>query len=161
MAFSFLSRKKQHDAAPYLRRLVDLTIPNPPVASEYRSGRRYNRSIPVMVGPFDPNGENQSDFQFAITKDIVDLGLGIITTHELDMDEVTIAFWLREADMETPYFFRGTIQGCTPIGGPFWQVGLGVEEFLNADYPMIVERLTPVVAQLVRRAEVSLAEPTA
>lgn len=161
MVFSFLTCKKQHDAAPYLRRLVDVTVPNPPVNSEYRSGRRYNRSIPVIVGPFDPKGRNHDHFQFAMTKDIVDFGLGIITTSELDAREVTIAVWLPADDMVTPYYFRGTVQSCAPMGGPFWQVGIEVKEFLNVEYPKIVESLAPLAEQLIAQEEVSLAGPTA
>ena len=144
-----------------MRRIVDLTIPNPPVASEYRSERRYNRSIPLVIGPFDPKVWNQDDFQFAITKDIVDFGVGIITTNEIALDEVTLAMWLPADDMATPYYFRGTVQECAPIGGPFWQVGIEIQEFLNAEYPRIVERMKPLAAQLVAREEVSVAGPTA
>ena len=157
MVFSFLSCKKQHDAATYLRRLLDLTVPNPPVASEYRSGRRHNRSLPILLGPFDPDGQNQDDFQFAMTKDIVDFGLGIITTNELAMEEVTFAVWIPADDTTAPYYFRGTVQSCAPMGGPFWQVGIEIQDFLNAEYPQIVENLAPLAAQLVVREEGSYA----
>ena len=101
-----------------------------------------------MIGPFDRKARNKEEFHFAFTKDIVDSGIGLITTTKLPHGDVTFAFWPPNEEAATPYYFRGSVVSCVPFGGPFWQVGVEVNEFLNTEHPKIVERLTPLAAKL-------------
>ncbi len=113
-----------------------------------------------MIGRFDRKGKNEEDFQFAVTKDIVDFGVGVVTTNEIPPGDVTFAYWPPDEAAADPYYFRGRVVSCEPIGGPFWQVGVEVSEFLNTEYPQIVERLRPLAAQLATHHEANLTAAT-
>jgi hypothetical protein len=113
-----------------------------------------------MIGPFDRKGKNKEDFQFALTKDIVDSGVGVITTNEIPSGDVTIAYWPPNEEAADPNYFRGKVVSCASMGGPFWQVGIEVSEFLNTEYPTIVDRLRPLAAQLATHQDADLTAAT-
>lgn len=126
-----------------------MTSPNIPTVDEGRSERRYNRSIPVLVCPWDGEELVVEKCVTAITKDMSDRGLSLILHHPLSGDQVIIGFWLPAADMEEPWFFRAGRRSACPLGGGFWQIGFELREYMNREWREKLEALQPAARQLV------------
>ena len=67
--FGFGSKEIQ-EALPVLRRIVDATIPNKPVADDTRVERRFNRSLACVLTPLMKSKPELAESLMAITQDI-------------------------------------------------------------------------------------------
>lgn len=75
---SFFVRKKQIDASPKLRRIMDMTVPNRPVSNETRGDNRYNRSLPALVCPWDGRAPKVDEHTVGIVQDLSDRGMSVL-----------------------------------------------------------------------------------
>src|SRR3990172_8483421 len=123
--FSFSARKTRVDLQRYVRRLIDLTIPNRPGSTNVeRYENRHNRVIPALLCPWEGNAPIVSRAVTAITKDLADRGVGLILADPFDATEVVVGFYHREATASQPWFFRGVRRTSVPVGGGFWLFGI-------------------------------------
>jgi len=154
MAFSFKERNKQIELRNCLRRIVDITSPNlPPLEGDARSDNRYNRTIPVLLAPWEDDGPVVDESATALTKDFSELGIALVLHQPFRAEQVVIAFRLSsEPRLEvgsTLYFVLGSVRQNAPIGGGFWQLGIMLTDLLNrADLPQL-EPLVSITSDLV------------
>jgi len=164
MVFFFKERKKQVDLCNCLRRIVDTTCPNlPPPGGDSRSDDRHNRTLPVLLAPWEDGGPLVNESSMALTKDFSDLGLALVLHQPFRAEEVVIVFRLASDPQRelgsTLYFVLGTVRRNTSIGGGFWQLGIQLKELLNrGDWPQL-EPLVPITSALLPSPADELREP--
>ena len=146
--FSFC-RNRSEEAAPFLRKIIDLTTPNQTLNTDCRMARRYNRSLPVVYSPWTKKGHDSNYIGIGFTSDMSDAGIGIITQTEIEFSEIVVALFL-ERDMDVPWYFRTQIRTRRePIQG-FNHYGLQIEEFLNDKQRKKTRSFDETVWQLLR-----------
>ncbi|MEM7478569.1 MAG: hypothetical protein AAF483_26600 [Planctomycetota bacterium] len=150
--FSFGS-KKVVDAAPVLRRIVDLTIPNAPTADETRSERRFNRTLPLVLTPTKKYTPQLSESVMGVTQDISDRGLGALSLEELPEGEYTVSLWPPGEQFEEPIHLLCMLVNCRPIAHGFWANGFCIQELLNLTYKAKLEKLDEIVSLALRPKE--------
>ncbi len=138
---SLSDRQKTVELAPYIRRLQDITIPNNPVPDCNRAEQRFNRALPVLICPWVEEQPVTDQMTIAVTKDISDLGLGLIRESPLNVQEIVVAFWLDYGDMSEPWHFKATVNSNQQLGGGFWLVGTSLDEFLTQNYREVLKPL--------------------
>ena len=147
--FSFLdTRKKANDLSPYMRRLCDLTVPN--LCNSIEQGRtenRYNRSLPVLLCAWKNGRPPAAQALFAITKDLSDRGLSVITQMPLE-GEFIVAFALPETEASEPWYFLGEACRSRAIGGGFWTTGIELSQFVTGTHRRDLAVLQPLAIQL-------------
>ena len=120
----FFKRKSQQvDVQSHLRRICDLTSPNLPHVNEGRADSRQNRTIPVLLAPWEGGKVDASEYVVALTKDIGDCGISVTRLGPLRVDRIAVGFWIPKVH-EEPYFFLGAKRQCSPIGAGFWSLGI-------------------------------------
>jgi len=144
--FSFGKRKKQMEVHKLIRRAVDVSSPNrPPSDGELRWENRSNRTIPVLLAPFEGGEPSVCEMTIALTKDFSGQGLALVLHQPFRAESVVIGFWA-EGEAE---FVLGEVRQNAPLGGGYWQVGLELTERIAvADYPALAA-LVPQAARLV------------
>jgi hypothetical protein len=146
----FTSRKKSVDFQRYVRRLIDLTSPIRACSTgTERFVTRNNRVIPTLVCPWENNTPTISKVVLAVTKDLGDQGVGIISNHPLDLKDVVVGFCHEEATASEPWFFLGVRRTSIPIGGGFWLSGIELTEFMNENWSTELEPLVPMARTLL------------
>jgi hypothetical protein len=147
--FSYDTRRRLGKVRGFLRQLVDLTSPNaPPLDGESRSEGRSNRSLPVLLAPWEHGEAVVDESTYAVTKDFSERGLSLTLPQPFKADEVVVGVWL-----ESPRFVLGEIRQNTPLGGGFWQLGVELSDFLDmAEYPQL-RSLVSLAARLVPHAK--------
>jgi len=149
--FSFQSTKKSINLQGYIRRICNGTTPNNTHASENEDGRsenRYNRTIPVLLCPWEVTEPRLEKLTTALTKDLCDRGVGLTLPHPFAADEIALGFNLGEPVMQEPWFFRAKLHRNTPLGGGFWLIGAELTEFLNDNYRYELEPLLKAAEKL-------------
>ena len=141
-----------------IRRAVDVSSPNhPPSDGELRWENRSNRTMPVLLAPFEGGEPSLHEMTIALTKNLSGQGLALVLHQPFRAESVVVGFW-GEGEAE---FVLGEVRQNVPLGGGFWQVGLELtERICAADYPAL-EALVPQAARLVPdpgRQAVSTAE---
>ena len=157
--FLFSQRASEIDVAGRLARLVNLTTPNMLLhGEERRSDTRANRSLPVLLAPWENDEPVVEETTVAITKDLGGTGVSVLLRQPLRMDALVLGFWMPDEPGNpvdgSPLFVRAHVVTNTPLGGGFWQCGLEVDEILlETDYPQL-EKLAPRMQQMAppRRA---------
>ena len=144
--FSFGKRKKQLEVHRLIRRAVDASSPNlPPSDGELRWENRSNRTIPVLLAPFEGGELSLREMTIALTKNLSGQGLALVLHQPFRAESVVVGFW-EEGEAE---FVLGEVRQNVPLGGGYWQVGLELtERICAADYPAL-EALVPQAARLV------------
>lgn len=154
--FGFGSKKEIQDAIPVMRRIVDLTIPNKPVADETRIDRRFNRTLPCVLTPLVKSKPELSDCLMGITQDVSDRGISIITMEELSFEEYAISVWPTE--LEEPAHLSSILANSRRFAHGFWSTGLAIYQLLNQTNLHDIKALTAISMQALRaerEAEVS------
>jgi len=152
--FSFNRNKERLQASHALMRIVDLTTPNLATVESDRAARRHNRSLPVLVAPWDGQHAVTDGATVAITKDFSDNGLSIILAAPCGPTAVALGYWL--PGDASPRFFLGETRQSVELGGGFWQVGVRVHEALTC--ARTFNLLEPLAEQL-RTSPACSAEP--
>jgi hypothetical protein len=152
--FSFSRQKRDNRLRTFLARAIDLTNPHlPPIDGETRVFDRYNRTIPVLLTPWEKGGPVIGESATAVTKDISDQGLSVILRQPYRCVDVVVGFWLPEsrhiAAGSGPTFVLGEVRQHAQIGGGYWQLGISFTELLKPSYTSELELLVPVAAKLL------------
>jgi hypothetical protein len=152
--FSFNRRKQQIRLRSFFGRLIDLTSPNlSPVQGEARADDRYNRTVPVLVTPWENGGLVIDESVNGLTKDISDQGLAVTLQRAVQWKEVVIGFWLPSsphvAASSGPTFALGEVRQKFHLGGGYWQLGISVTRLLEVSDMAEIERLVPLAANLL------------
>ncbi len=150
MVFSFGARRRTMEVQRRMRRIADRTVPNHPHDPNVsdRSEDRYNRSIPLLICPWENGAPRREDHCYALTVDLSDTGAGLVMYKPYDGDEVVLAFWIPAIDMEEPWYFLGRVQRNQPLGGGFWTLGVTLHEFANDEHRAALQSLVPLVEGL-------------
>jgi hypothetical protein len=150
MLFSFKERKKTVDFQRYIRRIIDLTIPNKTDSGNLpRYENRYNRSVPVLLCPWKDDEPVLSEAVVAIIKDIADRGVGVILTQPFAAEDVVLGFCLDEETALEPWFFLGVSRHDMAIGADFHVLGIELAEFISDTCRKQLAPLVPLAQKLL------------
>lgn len=148
--FSFTARQKTVEFQRYLRRMIDLTTPNKGTsADKARFENRHNRTIPVLMCPWENRTPIVSKTIVVVTKDIADQGVGVILNDFFAVKDVVVGFCLQDGTATKPWFFLGATQYNVAIGGGFWSVGVALTEFMNEKWHVELAPLFPMAQKLL------------
>jgi len=128
---SIFNRKNLVELVSCVNRICDLTAPNRPRQEENRTGTRYSRSIPIVIGPFGQDDNTTDGLFVGLTRDLSDHGIGIVVDREIETEELFVAFWFGEEETHEPWFFKGRMKTQRRTGSGLWSVGIEFEEFMN------------------------------
>jgi len=132
--FSFLSTKRSIEAAPYIRRVIDVTTPNRMTPQEGRRELRYNRSFPVTYCPWKKDTVFVEEVSIAFTQDLSDHGLGILSVQPIEYDELVVSVWPDPVALSDPYHFLASVRDRRSAAAGIWAIGLMIEGFLNESH---------------------------
>ena len=127
---NLFGRKQNADAAPYIRKIIDLTTPNMTMSNDLRNSRRYNRCLPVVFSPWSPKGHDPEQIGIGVSSDLSDQGFSIITQADMIYQELVVAFFL-DGEMDVPWYFHAAVRTNRRLIPTFNLVGLEIIEFLN------------------------------
>lgn len=148
--YTFQERVGAHSVQTRLRRLGDLTVPNFTSAGDMtRNTHRHNRTIPTLLCPWKNERPDVSRCTMVITKDIGDEGVGLLLTHPFTGPDVVVGFLLPDNAIPEPWYFLGTIQHNTAIGGGFWALGIALHEHLSSQWNTRLSELLPFAHKLL------------
>lgn len=161
--YSFNRGKKRIELQTCMRRVADLTSPNlAPLSGDYRLEGRYNRSLPVLIVPYVEANLQTEEASFAVSKDICDHGLSLLSCQPYPLEEVIVGMCLSgphlDEEQAEPFFVLGHIRQSSEIGGGYWQVGIELAEIVKSR--SIASALTPIALRLLpggTREEATLA----
>ena len=133
---SFNRRKKQIRMWSTIGHIIDLTNPSLfNLDPNARIFNRSNRSIPVVIAPWEGGEPVTEDATTGITKDICEQGVGVILPQPFKTDQVLVGFWPpashRMAGKNRPTFVVGSLRHNVQIGGGFWQLGIQFTELAD------------------------------
>ena len=120
--FSFFRQKKQNEVRGCIQWILNRTTPNVQVLQELRVEPRYNRSIAIVLVPWDeePLVDNAT---YAVVQDLSDYGARIIVQQPIPTTELLCCFVLEEVR-----YLLGTVRQARPLGGGFLQCGIQFDE---------------------------------
>ncbi|MFN3192206.1 MAG: hypothetical protein ACE361_16965 [Aureliella sp.] len=151
--FGLFSKKTVVDAAPIIRRIIDVTTPNKPFADDTRSDRRFNRTLPVVVSQLKGNKPDPSTAIMALTHDLCDRGLSIVAMEELSDEKYFVSIWPNHETYDEPVTMQCILRNCHPVAHGFWAAGFAVEEVLNIDRRDDIDKITQVASRALRLPE--------
>jgi hypothetical protein len=159
----FFTKKggQRYQLQGYLRRICDLTSPNMPRLDDSRNQHRQNRTIPVLLVPWEDGAIVVSDAATALTRDISDNGLSVTLLHPFRAENIVVCFWLPRGETSDPWFFLGTTRQNVPIGGGFWSLGIELTEKLELSSESGTARLLPLAAELLPPRAIATAPASA
>ncbi len=136
--------QRQQELQRLMQRLINLTTPNyTKLELESRQQSRANRSLPVLLVPWESDGPCTEEAFYAVTKDLVARGVCVVLHQPVHHDRFLLAFW-----DHGPFYALGQSRHLEHLGGPFWQLGLELLQRLQpADDPAL-EGLKPKVRYL-------------
>jgi hypothetical protein len=141
----FQSRNKHFEVYRVIRRLINASTPNRiPLRGESRWELRSNRTIPVLLVPYDHNELSVGEICYALTKNLSSQGLALVLHQPLHAEQVVVGFW---SNAEA-HFVAGKLRQSVSLGGGFWQLGLETTEILSVGRVPKLARLLPWAARL-------------
>lgn len=141
--FQFFPRV-DYDAAPLVRHIIDVTIPNKPVANDKRGERRFNRTLPAVMAPIRLGKPDLKRCFMGLSQDFSDHSLAIVTTNPLKIERCFASLWPSSSDFPTPIHLRCRVASCRSLALGFWTAGLVIEDVMNIKHPGLVARLDKV-----------------
>ena len=139
--FSFARRRQRLEVHKLVRRFIDTTSPNQsPSAGEARWENRSNRSLPVLLAPYDGAEVRVDELTHAITKDLSSEGLALVLPQPFRAEQVVVGFW---SEAHT-HFVSGQVRQNVPLGGGFWQLGVELTALLALSEHPDIKRLVPL-----------------
>ncbi len=130
---NLFGRKQNKNAAPFIRKIIDLTTPNLTMSNDLRHSRRYNRCLPVVFSPWSHKGHDPEQIGIGVTSDMSDEGFSIITQADMIYQELVVAFY-RDGEMDFPWYFHAAVRTNRSLIPSFNLVGLEIIEFLNEQH---------------------------
>ncbi len=143
--FLFSRRNQRIEVHKLVRRLIDNSAPNRvPSTGDARWENRSNRSLPVLLTPYDGAKVCVDELVHAVTKDLCSQGLALVLPHPFRAEQVVVGFW---SDEQT-HFVSGIVRQNVPFGGGFWQLGVELTALFSlAEHPEL-KRLVPLAVRL-------------
>lgn len=128
--FSFDRRKNQMEVHRVIRRVMDTSSPNlPPSVGDARWESRSNRTIPILLTPFEGGVALPTRSVFAVTKDLSSQGVAAIVDRPPDYESILVGILV---DGEA-VFARAAVRQAAPLGGGFWQLGIELIELATTE----------------------------
>ncbi|HJT30976.1 MAG TPA: hypothetical protein VJ783_02835, partial [Pirellulales bacterium] len=119
--FWFANRNKPLAVHKIIRRLINNSSPNTiPLDGDARWETRCNRTIPVLLAPYDHDELSVSEAAYALTKNLSSQGLALVLHQPFRAEQVVVGFW----SGDDAHFVLGHVRQNVPLGGGFWQLGL-------------------------------------
>jgi hypothetical protein len=145
--FWFQNRDKHLEIHRVIRRLINASTPNRiPLQGDSRWELRSNRTMPVLLVPYDNNELSVGELAYALTKNLSSQGLALVLHQPFRAEQVVVGIWSNEQ----AHFVAARVRQSVPLGGGFWQIGLEATELLpTAQFPDLI-RLLPWAARLDR-----------
>lgn len=148
------NKQTREELRSLLNRITDLTNPNvPPLDGEFRAENRSNRSIPVLLVPWQDERPLVDEATTALTKDFSDRGLALVLHQPLHVERVVVGFLLSRDSHDLlggePRFLVGNVVQNVALGGGYWQLGLELSEVITTSDNKSLASLVPYTAQLV------------
>ena len=129
---------------PYMRRIIDLTTPDRMRPNEKRISNRYNRALPVVIAPWHNGQADLNHVSLAITKEISESGMSILTTTQLPFVESVFSILVDSEIASDIWFFQGTVMRESVAFG-FGEYGIRINEFLNDSPNVDLEHLKKMI----------------
>jgi len=85
---------------------------------------------------------------FVLTKDLSDIGMGIVAHQPIRATEVLIAVSIDDDMTNEPWFFIGKMKRISAIGGGFWILGVELTKFANDEYRDVLQPLLATASRL-------------
>ncbi|HWB13425.1 MAG TPA: hypothetical protein VG826_29645 [Pirellulales bacterium] len=105
---------------------------------------RSNRTIPVLLVPYDNNVLSVGELAYALSKNLSSGGLALVLHQPLRAEQVVVGFW---SNVEA-YFVSAAVRQSVPLGGGFWQIGVQALEVLSPACVPDLRQLMPWAARL-------------
>ena len=141
----FHKRDKHIEIHRIIRRLINASTPNRiPLKGESRWELRSNRTIPVLLAPYDHNELSVGEVAYALTKNLSSQGLALVLHQPFRAKRLVVGIWSHEA----AHFVAGTVRQSVPLGGGFWQIGVETTELMSTASSPELMRLVPLAARL-------------
>ena len=153
----FFKQDPQLQIQTRLRRICNATVPNLPCIDDCRGDSRQNRTIPVLLVPWEGKSANTNDAATALTRDISDRGISVTLPGPFRVDQLVVGFWLPQI-LESPFFFLGAARQTVPIGGGFWALGIEATQELSGSE---VEPLMELIKQILPPQSLETEPPSA
>lgn len=141
------------NAAPTIRRIVDVTTPNKPVPNDARLEMRYNRTLPAIICPSHRGTPDLDSLVIAISQDFSDRGMSAITFEPLEGEEFFFTVWPFDDSFSEPAHFRCSKRASVAIAQRIWSNRFRVEELMNRENRRVVDKLTAVAVKVLRVSE--------
>lgn len=143
--FWFHSRDKHVEINRVIRRLINASTPNrTPLRGESRWELRSNRTMPVLLVPYDDNELSVTEVAYALTKNLSSQGLALVLHQPLRAEQVVVGIWSNAQ----AHFVSGKVRQSIALGGGFWQIGVETMELLCTAHSPELIRLLPWAARL-------------
>lgn len=141
----FQSRDKHIEVHRIIRRLINASTPNRmPLRGESRWELRSNRTIPVLLVPYDDNELSVGELAFGLTKNLSGQGLALVLHQPLRAEKLVIGIW----SAGEAHFVSSVVRQSVTLGGGFWQIGVEAVELLSTARMPELTRLLPWAARL-------------
>jgi hypothetical protein len=141
----FKTRDRQVEIHRVIRRLINTSTPNRvPLQGESRWESRSNRTIPVLLVPYDHNELSASEVVYALTKNLSSQGLALVLHQPLRAEQVVVGIWSNAQ----AHFVSGKVRQTVVLGGGFWQLGVEMTDLLCVAHMRELVRLLPLAARL-------------
>src|SRR5437773_1846748 len=102
----------------------NITFPTraPTSVAWYLSHNRHNRAIPALLCGWEDGEPLIQTSIIGITKDIADVGVGLIVREPFAAKEAVVGFFLEESAATEAWFFHGVVERQVAIVDGFWLV---------------------------------------
>ncbi len=140
---AFQQRQKKQEVWKCLRRVLDRnSITGLLPDDDVRSVKRFPYCSPVMLQLCSNDQPAPCEPVFAISKDLSDDGIALITNQPLEEVQVLCVLW-----QDGPHYILGDVRQCQYVGGGFWKVGVQLTEIVSSEdfptLPALSEQLNP------------------
>ena len=143
--FSFTRRRQHVEVHKLVRRFIDNSSPNQsPSAGDARWEDRSNRTLPVLLAPYDGAQVCVDELTHALTKDLSSQGLALVLPQPFRAEQVVVGFW---SEAHT-HFVSGLVRQNVPLGGGFWQLGVELNALITLSEHPEIKRLVPLAVRL-------------
>jgi hypothetical protein len=143
--FSFARRRQHVEVHKLVRRFIDHSSPNQsPTSGDARWEDRSNRTLPVLLVPYDGAEACVDELTHAVTKDLSSQGLALVLPQPFRAEQVVIGFW---SEAHT-HFVLGRVRQNVPLGGGFWQLGVELTALVDLWEHPEIQRLVPLAVRL-------------
>ena len=148
--FAFIRRRTYRNPPVYVVIQRFLNAVNPDLAkveAEARGDYRSNRTVPVLLAPFDDE-ISTDEVCYALTKNLSISGLALVLPQPFRAERVLVGFWFNDE----AHFITGEVRQNVPLGGGYWQLGIELTRVISPAESDEVRRLVPMAARLDPRA---------